>query len=59
MKISFFFFLSIDFQSTPVPDPEMGFVGLTVTGAFVGGFGGGLGLGFGMRSENGREEKYV
>lgn len=37
----------------------MGFVGLTVTGAFVGGFGGGLGLGFGMRSENGREEKYV
>ena len=37
----------------------MGFVGLTVAGAFVGGFGGGLGLGFGMRSENGREEKYV
>lgn len=37
----------------------MGCVGLTVTGAFVGGFGGGLGLGFGMRSENGREEKYV
>ena len=37
----------------------MGCVGLTATGAFVGGFGGGLGLGFGMRSENGREEKYV
>ena len=37
----------------------MGCVGLTVTGAFVGGFGGGLGLGFGMRSESGREEKYV
>ena len=37
----------------------MGCVGLTVTGAFVGGFGDGLGLGFGMRSENGREEKYV
>lgn len=58
MKISLFFY-SIDFQSTPVPDPEMGCVGLTVTGAFVSGFGGGLGLGFGMRSENGREEKYV